>query len=86
MIKRIIYTQITENADELKIYWRCENRACKARLHTDKKHIVQQGMKCKYHEADSLSQKIRCFFFSLASLPVDDVDRYEELIDDDDIP
>ena len=34
-----IYTKNKESADRLKIYWRCENRACKARLHTDENYI-----------------------------------------------
>lgn len=29
------YTKNKENADGSTIYWRCENRACKARLHTN---------------------------------------------------
>ncbi|XP_064107992.1 uncharacterized protein LOC135216547 [Macrobrachium nipponense] len=50
------------------------------------KHIVQEGMKSRYHQDDSFSLKMRCFV-ALAFLPVDDVvDGYEELVDDDDMP
>ena len=50
------------------------------------KHIVQEGMKSRYHQDDSFSLKMRSFV-ALAFLPVDDVvDGYEELVDDDDIP
>ncbi|CAI9719845.1 Hypothetical predicted protein [Octopus vulgaris] len=46
---------------------------------------MQEGLKCRYHEDDSFSSKMWCFV-ALAFLPVDDVDGYEQLIDDDDIP
>ena len=30
-----VYQKHKENADGSKIYWRCEKRSCKARLHSD---------------------------------------------------
>ena len=50
------------------------------------KHIVQEGMKSRYHQDDSFSLKM-CCFVALAFLSVGDVvDGYEELVDDDEIP
>ena len=44
-----IYHKHKENADGTKIYWRCENRSCKARIHTSDQFDVLKKIGVHHH-------------------------------------
>ena len=39
-MEKTTYAKNKENADGSTIYWRCENRSCKGRLHTEDSYCV----------------------------------------------